>query len=201
MDGQARSSSKYLLLQVWCGLLTVAVVAMASLLATFKPRSPEAGVPTMKPDNVSPLHFHFAFFFFAGSSLSYIQLKPAYNSTTATGQKDKHTWEIFLPECDSCSLTLHNNHIYCTENSLYFLYAQVTFSKNLKTEKYSVTLIRNAAFGKIPKTLVGGIFPHTTEWSVWVAKIVSLDEGDSVTLNISGDFLTEDTFWGAYQLH
>ncbi|KAM7383042.1 hypothetical protein PAMP_002729 [Pampus punctatissimus] len=200
MDGQARSSSKYLLLQVWCGLLTVAMVAMASLLATFKLKSFEDGVSTMKPDNVSPIVPSVAPLKSIRSSLSYIQLKPEYNRTSAA--KNKHFWKVYKPECDSCSLTLHDNYIHCTENSLYFLYAQVTFSKHL-TENYSksVTLIRNATFGKRNKTLVGGTFPYTTEGSVWVAKIVSLDEGDSVSLNISGDFLTEHTFWGAYQLH
>lgn len=50
-------------------------------------------------------------------------------------------------------------------------------------------------------TFVEGTFPNTTVGSVWVAKIVSLTEGDSVRLDIIGDILTENTFWGAYQLH
>ncbi|XP_035485758.2 uncharacterized protein LOC118306925 isoform X3 [Scophthalmus maximus] len=74
MDGHSRSSHKYLLLQVWCGLLTAAVVVMAVFLASIKLKVTELdppgddahdddipasflhqdGVSTMKPDNVSP---------------------------------------------------------------------------------------------------------------------------------------------------
>lgn len=41
MEGQSRSSHKYLLLQVWCGLLTVAMVVMAAFLTSIKPKSTE----------------------------------------------------------------------------------------------------------------------------------------------------------------
>lgn len=41
MECQSRSSHKYLLLQVWCGLLTVAMVVMAALLTSIKPKSTE----------------------------------------------------------------------------------------------------------------------------------------------------------------
>lgn len=88
------------------------------------------------------------------------------------------------------------------KKSHYFIYAQVTFSKHpKKNNTKSVILIRNPTFGKSVKTLVEGTFPYTTEGSVWVAKIISLDDGDSVRLNITDDFLTEGTFWGAYQLY
>lgn len=41
MEGQSRSSHKHLLLQVWCGLLTVAMVVMAAFLTSIKPKSTE----------------------------------------------------------------------------------------------------------------------------------------------------------------
>ncbi|TKS82488.1 hypothetical protein D9C73_016597 [Collichthys lucidus] len=41
MEGQSRCSHKYLLLQVWCGLLTVAMVVMAAFLTSIKPKSPQ----------------------------------------------------------------------------------------------------------------------------------------------------------------
>lgn len=36
MEGQSRSSHKYLVLQVWCCLLTLSMVGMAAFLATGK---------------------------------------------------------------------------------------------------------------------------------------------------------------------
>ncbi|XP_039662085.1 uncharacterized protein LOC120562439 [Perca fluviatilis] len=41
MEGQSRSSNKYLLLQVWCGILTGAMVVMAALVISIKPNSTE----------------------------------------------------------------------------------------------------------------------------------------------------------------
>ncbi len=107
-----------------------------------------------------------------------------------------------MPECHSCSLLLHDNSILCKTDGLFFIYAQVTFSKHPKKNlTKSVILKRNAVLGKTVKKLVEGTFPHTTEGSVWVAKIVSLTNGDSISLDITDDFLTDSTFWGAYQLH
>lgn len=62
-------------------------------------------------------------------------------------------------------------------------------------------MIRNATHGKSVRKLVEGTFPNTTEGSVWVAKIINLSEGDSISINITGDFLADITFWGAYELH
>ncbi|CAK6958927.1 uncharacterized protein LOC121906310 [Scomber scombrus] len=195
MEGQSRSSSKNLLLQVWCGVLTVAMVAMAALLATIKLKSDEDGVPTLKPDNVSPTVSSVASqqSIRSNKDPSYIQLTTSWN---------KSSWEIDEPRCDSCSLVLLNNAIHCKKNSIYFIYAQVDFSKHSKGQNTkSVILIRNPTNGKAVKTLVVGTFPNTTEGSVWVARIVSLKKGDNVSLNITSDFLSDSTFWGAYQLH
>lgn len=41
MECQARSSNKYQVLQVWCGLLTVAMVVMAAFITSIKPKSSE----------------------------------------------------------------------------------------------------------------------------------------------------------------
>lgn len=112
------------------------------------------------------------------------------------------SWQIDEPRCESCSLVLHNNSIHCKKDSIYFIYAQVTFRKRPNGQHTkSVILIRNPTNGKRVKTLVEGTFPNTTEGSVWVARIVRLKRGDSVSLNITGDFFSENTFWGAYQLH
>nr|XP_019960512.1 PREDICTED: uncharacterized protein LOC109640775 [Paralichthys olivaceus] len=181
MESRSRSSHKYLLLQVWCGLLTVAVVVMAAFLTSIKPRSPEDGVSTMKPDNVSPTR----------SSPSFIQLIKSVTDDS---------WQE-APPCRSSSLALRNNSIHCQKNSLYFIYAQVTFTVHHNTSgAKSVILVRNPTVGRRKKKLVVGTFPGTTEGSVWVGKIVHLVEGDSVSLNITDDFLKDNTFWGAYQL-
>uniref|UniRef100_A0A8C9X8K1 THD domain-containing protein n=1 Tax=Sander lucioperca TaxID=283035 RepID=A0A8C9X8K1_SANLU len=188
MEGQSRSSTKYLLLQVWCGILTVAMVVMAALFISIKPKSTEVSTSLLNHQITSKLCC------FSGSSFSYIQLKKSF---------DRHLWEESTPKCHSCSLVLLNDSIHCNDNGLYFIYAQVTFNKPKKSQTKSVILKRNATPGKREKTLVEGTFPNTTEGTVWVAKTVRLTEGDSVSLNITDDFQADSTstFWGAYQLH
>ncbi|KAL7394148.1 hypothetical protein ABVT39_021384 [Epinephelus coioides] len=196
MEGQSRSSQKYVLLQVWCGILTVAMVVMAALVLSIKPKSTEG---TLKPVSVSPtarpVNTVPAPLTSTRPCRSYIQLvKPS----------KSQPWQDSDKRCTSCSLILHNDSIYCTESGLYFMYAQVTFSKlQKKNQTVSVILKRNASFGKSEKHLVEGTFPNTTVGPVWVAKMVSLTVGDSVSLNITDDFLTDSalTFWGAFQLH
>lgn len=48
MECQSKSAQKHLLLQVWCGLLTVAVVVMAAFLTSIKPKSTEVSAPATK---------------------------------------------------------------------------------------------------------------------------------------------------------
>ncbi|KAG7474484.1 Tumor necrosis factor beta [Solea senegalensis] len=194
MDGHSKSSQKYLLLQVWCGLLTVAMLIMAAFLTSIKPQLTEDRGSTATPENVSPtMNTLMSNFKSEGSSLSYIQLIKSL---------DGHSWEKSLA-CPSCSLSLRNDSIHCTKDSLYFLYAQVTFTNRPKNPNHtrSVILKRNPTFGRPLRKLVEGRFPATTESSVWVAKIVPLMDGDSVSLVTSDDFLKDSTFWGAYQLH
>ncbi|XP_026172938.1 lymphotoxin-alpha [Mastacembelus armatus] len=195
MKGQSKSSHKYLLLQLWCGLLTVAMVVMAALVATIKPKPTEIEVSTMKPDNVSPTDkMDIAYLKSTGSSFSYIQLSKTL---------ENNSWQA-LHSCHNCSLFLSNNSIHCTQDGLYFLYAQVTFTRHTSEHqsKY-VTLKKNPNLtkGKKLKKLAEGSFPSSTEGSVWVAKIVRLREGDSVSLDIKDEILKESTFWGAYELH
>ncbi|XP_041799183.1 uncharacterized protein LOC121610924 [Chelmon rostratus] len=207
MECQSRSSQKYLLLQVWCGILTVAMVVMAAVLTSIKPKSDEISfhklvaanqeeVTTLKPDVTSAVSTIMAplksIGTASGSTPSYIELV-----------KYMHSWQT-SHSCDLCSLVLRNDSILCTKDSVYFMYAQVTFSKNpSKNQTRRVILKRNASFGRSARILTESTFPHTTEGSVWVAKIVSLLEGDSVILNITDDFLRDSkyTFWGAYPLH
>ncbi|XP_030014476.1 lymphotoxin-alpha [Sphaeramia orbicularis] len=200
METQSRSM-KFLLLHVWCGLLTVAIVVMSAFLTSVKPKPSEADVSTVK-STVSPTaNTGVMLQNFQRSSLSYIQLELL--DTQAGG-----IWENEI-SCDSCSLVLRNNSIYCSEDGYYFIYAQVTF--NLKTPRQdsnplSVIIERQASMifkGKKSKNLVEGTFPKNMDSdraSVWVGKIVRLQKTDSVRLIFKGDPIKLNTFWGAYQL-
>ncbi|XP_077950665.1 lymphotoxin-alpha [Gasterosteus aculeatus] len=194
MEGASRSSRKYLVLEVWCGVLTVAVVVMAALLFSIKPRSTKEEVSTLKPltviptanPNVAPLQS-------TGTSPSYIRLTKTLNNPS---------WQISHPRCPSCPLVLRNNSIHFAKEGFYFIYAQVTF-KRLKSDQDVKTVIlkRNAMAGMANKVLVQGTFPAKTE-SAWVANVVFLKEENSVTLDVKGLFLNDTilTFWGAYEL-
>lgn len=119
-------------------------------------------------------------------------------SPTAT---ENDSWAETLQGCQNCSLELKNNSIYTTKESLYFVYAQVTFTKFSKTNQNKfVYLRREARFGKHVRTLVEGTLPYTTGGSLWVARIIKLQAEDSVSLMITDDYLHDKTFWGAYEL-
>uniref|UniRef100_A0A8C6P5D9 TNF family profile domain-containing protein n=1 Tax=Nothobranchius furzeri TaxID=105023 RepID=A0A8C6P5D9_NOTFU len=178
MEGPPRSSHKDLLLQVWCALLTVALVTMATVLTSIR----------LKPVEVSILAFcclPLLISVIKTCGLSRLQLN-------------------YSPQqqVSACSLTLHNNSIYSnrtsSELSLYFIYAQVSFQMQ-ESQRRSVMLIRNASPGKAEKKLVEA--PGEPGRSVWVAKMVRLKKGESVRLMISGAYNGEDTFWGAFQLY
>lgn len=115
---------------------------------------------------------------------------------------DNRSWQESTT-CESCSLVHHQGSIYCLKDSLYFLYAQVAFAmdtdKTPRSHK-SVVLIRNPAHGQSLKKLAEGTFPPTTEGSVWVANVVRLTKGAQVSINITGEFLSDITVWGAYEL-
>lgn len=194
-----KDQSKYLLLQVWCGLLTMSMVVMAVFLSSIKPKAVQDDISTPKPTPkyVSPtgaahapnVNTFLGSLKSTGTSPSYIQLIKNANDPS---------WKE-SPSCGSCSLVLSNNSIKCTKNSVYFFFAHVTF-RNTPQSK-SVVLKRNPGEGVRLKILAQGKLQKTMEGSLWVAKIVSLREGDSVSLDISGDVLNDATVWGAYELH
>ncbi len=53
MECPSRSSPKYLVLQVWCGLLTVAMVVMAALLTSIKLKSTEVSTSAAEKEDTS----------------------------------------------------------------------------------------------------------------------------------------------------
>uniref|UniRef100_A0A3B5L540 TNF family profile domain-containing protein n=1 Tax=Xiphophorus couchianus TaxID=32473 RepID=A0A3B5L540_9TELE len=191
MEGQCRSSQKYLLLHVWCGLLTMALVIMAAFIASIKPKS-ELSLVSASSHHVGS---------FLCEVASYNHNKPA---MTLGIIMSHNAWREHVA-CASCSLCLHQDAIYVNssslESSLFFFYAHVAFRKNTTHNlPSSVMLIRNAT--KYPKkderVLVA--VPAAGE-SVWLGKMVTLTGGDSVRLRITREYLKGDSFWGAFQLH
>ncbi|XP_027866188.1 lymphotoxin-alpha [Xiphophorus couchianus] len=192
MEGQCRSSQKYLLLHVWCGLLTMALVIMAAFIASIKPKSE---LPSSSQETPPAVSAHFSPEGLVGKWSSYIELETHFG---------KDAWREHVA-CASCSLCLHQDAIYVNssslESSLFFFYAHVAFRKNTTHNlPSSVMLIRNAT--KYPKkderVLVA--VPAAGE-SVWLGKMVTLTGGDSVRLRITREYLKGDSFWGAFQLH
>uniref|UniRef100_A0A3Q2GPK3 TNF family profile domain-containing protein n=1 Tax=Cyprinodon variegatus TaxID=28743 RepID=A0A3Q2GPK3_CYPVA len=181
MEAPSRSSQKYLLLQVWCGILTVSLVAMAVFVASIRSKPEEVSFPD---PNKLLLHT---------CMVTLASLNPS-------DYLDDPGWQEHVV-CASCSLSLHQNSIYISNSSArsrFFIYAQVVFRRQ-KKHGLSVKLIRNPSPGKkekteaeVPAAEAGGL--------VWMGRIVSLNGGDSVRLNITGEYERDKTFWGAFQL-
>ncbi|XP_008429261.1 lymphotoxin-alpha [Poecilia reticulata] len=190
MEGQCRSSQKYLLLHVWCGLLTMALVIMAAFIASIKPKSEQ---PSGSQENSPAASARFSPEGLVGKSSSYIELETHFR---------ENVWMKHVA-CESCSLCLHQDSIYVNssrhERALFFFYAQVVFRKNL-THNH-VMLIRNATEypKKDERVLVTG--ESMAVGSVWLGKMVTLTGGDSVRLSITGEYSRTESFWGAFQLH
>ncbi|XP_037129701.1 lymphotoxin-alpha [Syngnathus acus] len=191
-------SMKKVLLQVWLTFLTVAVLLVGALLGYFIKQVAfvelREGTTLSGGNNFNPTRASLmSVGVFPGSSHSYIQImKPS------KGQP----WESSLPTCDQCSLELRDDSIQFGRDGVYFLYAQVTFTEQSGSGEQRVIVTKNATSGKSIRKLAEGYYPAgTSHGSVWLAKMVRLREGDSVSVNISGDFLTDDTFWGAFQIH
>uniref|UniRef100_A0A3B3CJL0 TNF family profile domain-containing protein n=1 Tax=Oryzias melastigma TaxID=30732 RepID=A0A3B3CJL0_ORYME len=180
MEEQSRASHKYLLLQVWCGLLTVSMVTMGAFLTTLKPNSEETELHVL---------FIYSFIFVWFSDMNIFEhLK---------SQAVDNSWKASL-KSEPSTLYVNQDSIYSKRKSHYFVYAQVTF-KNGDSSQRSVILQRNGTAGKQLRVLAEA--RGSAGSSVWVGKIIKLAENDSISLNISGTFKKENTFWGVYQLH
>uniref|UniRef100_A0A3Q2XL75 THD domain-containing protein n=1 Tax=Hippocampus comes TaxID=109280 RepID=A0A3Q2XL75_HIPCM len=194
MDPQPCSMKK-VLLQVWLSLLTMAMLVMGAQLAFIIAKGNQAALaePRGGP-TLSSIHHY-------DPSRTSTFLYP--QGTKYRSSSNRHPWESSSPMCDRCTLALRNDSILFGQDGVYFLYAHVTFTEqSIRGGRgKSVIVTRNATSGKSVRKLAEGSFPAATHGSVWVAKMVRLQEGDSVSINISGDFLTEDTFWGAFQIH
>ncbi|KAM9309334.1 uncharacterized protein KZ484_025424 [Pholidichthys leucotaenia] len=184
MQGQSQSSFKYLFILLWCGLLTVAVVAMGVLLAV-KLKSLEGEGSAMKLQTIAPKAL--TNLQSPGCSPSFIQLI-----------KVKQSWE---EEWTSrFSPFLHQNNSITLKKSLkkssfYFIYAHVSYRKINRSK--SVLLKKNG------RRVAEGTIPSATGGSLWVAKIVELEEEDRVSIEIPEDAYEDHrrTYWGAYEIH
>lgn len=112
---------------------------------------------------------------------------------------DNLSWQD-SQSCDPCDLVHQRGSVLCLKDSLIFLYAQVAFAADRSPRHKSVVLIRNPANGTSLRILAEGTFPPATEGSVWVANVVRLRKDDRVSINITGEFLSDLTHWGAYEL-
>lgn len=115
----------------------------------------------------------------------------------------KETFSIFPTDSVSKqnrnkTLTLCGTSIIVQENGTYFFYAQVTFRED--SRERCVLVERTGFHDKKTKPLAKGIYPASSENSVWLAKIVKLRPLDSVNINITGEILNDDTYWGVIKL-
>ncbi|XP_010904003.1 uncharacterized protein LOC105031347 [Esox lucius] len=193
------NTSRHLLLHVWCGFLTIAMVIMAAVLISVKVSSSDK-VAESKEENHHPENGSYLAQKDSPkkSHLSYIQL---------TMRKDPVFWENDndVPKCGSCSLVLRNNSVFITSAGFYYIFAQVTFTKPIgKESKRTVTLIRNGT-NMQPRKLSEAVIYGDKEGTVFISKIFKLQPGNSVSLQIASKnnsfrYGGENTYWGAYQL-
>uniref|UniRef100_A0A3B3ZZX2 TNF family profile domain-containing protein n=1 Tax=Periophthalmus magnuspinnatus TaxID=409849 RepID=A0A3B3ZZX2_9GOBI len=156
---------RLIILQIWCGALSVAVIVMATILTT-KTTTTNQQKTTQVSSWFSPG------FVFAAQNWT--------RDTAISGDLS----------CNSCPLDIVNSSINCRMEGLYLVYAQVSFSE-LTSDNSHVYLTKNEVPGESRTTRI---------FSVSVMKVVILEEGDSVSLEITGDFCTKGTFWGMIQL-
>uniref|UniRef100_A0A672GL89 THD domain-containing protein n=1 Tax=Salarias fasciatus TaxID=181472 RepID=A0A672GL89_SALFA len=176
----------FLLLQVWCFLLTVSLVVMATLLASVKTKSAQVGAAPVPPPGQNSGSS-------SGSSASFIQL-------IKSESQDGLSWEE-SQACKSCCLVRDQDSVLCTEDGLYFVYAQVTFrGQPDQNRSKTAVLRRSTGTDQPPRTLAEGTFSNRTEGTVWLAKIVRLTAGDRISLRLRDEVLNDNTYWGAVRL-
>ncbi|XP_046895077.1 uncharacterized protein LOC124480053 isoform X2 [Hypomesus transpacificus] len=113
MAGQ-QSPAKYLLLQVWCGLLTVGMIVLAAIFTSMKINSTDKNnLSTPDPEKIAPNAVFAALNSSKGPQHSYIQL-------TMANRQDTWTYD-----------TYHNMPL-CNEKGTVSLYRYATSSERRK---------------------------------------------------------------------
>nr|XP_046171859.1 uncharacterized protein LOC124006116 isoform X1 [Oncorhynchus gorbuscha] len=195
-------TSRYLLLHVWCGFLTVAMGIMVAVLTTVQINSPDkSNLPESKEENQHPPN---------GSFLAQLTSskapRPSYIQLTMEGTL---SWENDhdAPVCGSCSLVLRDNSVYIRSEGFYYFYVQVTFTRHTGgEEKRKVTLFKNGIQHKTEqRRLSEAVYHGEKEGTVFMSRMVKLQQGNSLSLEITSKnnsfrYGGENTYWGAYQL-
>ncbi|XP_023836282.1 uncharacterized protein [Salvelinus sp. IW2-2015] len=194
-------TSRYLLLHVWCGFLTVALGIMVAVLTTVQINSPDkSNLPESKEENQHPANGSFLAQLHSSKApcLSYIQLTMG----TLSWEND-HS----VPVCGSCSLVLRDNSVYIRSEGFYYFYVQVTFTRHTGGEgKRKVTLFKNGIQNKTQQRRLSEVVYHGEKGgTVFMSRMVKLQHGNSLSLEITSEnnsfrYGGENTYWGAYQL-
>ncbi|XP_024268728.1 uncharacterized protein LOC112245022 [Oncorhynchus tshawytscha] len=194
-------TSRYLLLHVWCGFLTVAMGIMVAVLTTVQINSPDkSNLPESKEENQHPPN---------GSFLAQLNSSKAPSPSYIHLTMGTLSWENDhgVPVCGSCSLVLHDNSVYIRSEGFYYFYVQVTFTRHTGgEEKRKVTLFKNGILNKTQqRRLSETVYHGEKECTVFMSRMVKLQQGNSLSLEITSKnnsfrYGGENTYWGAYQL-
>ncbi|XP_064206137.1 uncharacterized protein LOC135262800 [Anguilla rostrata] len=197
MGDEKMWTQKFLLLLVWCGLLSVAVVVMSVTQLTARhntqdqveDNNPQQNEPHSQPAQSSST---------TGRPLSHIHLTIIDSNLTLN--------EDLPPRFagTSRSLDLRNNSVYVGSGGLYHFYAQVTFGKMTKLTKRKVTLIRNGIPGLEERRLSEAVNWGTEEGTVSISRTIRCQEGQSFRLEIWPRMPlrhnAQYTYWGLFLL-
>ncbi|KAM9722951.1 uncharacterized protein ACNS7B_018506 [Menidia menidia] len=184
---------RHLLLQVWCSLLTVAVVVMATLFASNRPKWTET------PENIN----------LTGAPPTALRSCEPASFIQLTSYEQQNSWENLQPDkSDRCSLCLRGNGLLSTGGGHFFVYAQVAFGgpgeavltrRPAGRRRKPVVLLQLVATAT-GAMATGAMATGGAAGPVWGAKLARLGPGDSLRLNITGDYERENTYWGAFQI-
>ncbi|KAI1886103.1 hypothetical protein AGOR_G00210570 [Albula goreensis] len=184
MGHQKMWSQQFVLLLVWCGLLSVAVVILSVTQLNERPKSQNLTKENEMPKNPQ--------FLFAPSDPR-AGRRPAFIHLTIMNSKwideEKH------------SLSLRNDSVYINSSGFYYFYAHITF---VDAGQRSVTLIRNAIPGQSSERTISETVGKDGE-SISVSRVIQCRRGQSLRLKISPNSCStrhnpKDTYWGLFLL-
>ncbi|XP_076832928.1 lymphotoxin-alpha isoform X2 [Brachyhypopomus gauderio] len=174
----------------WCGLLSVAMVIMAVVLATG---TNLRGQGANEKDSSTENH----------SSPAAVK-GPSFGQTGTTRIHLTYITDRWDSSSTKSSIILQSNGVKVTAAGLYYAYAQVTFIKKKTEGEETVTLIMNEKPGtqarKLMQAQKHGI------GTVSMSQVIELMQNDTVNLIISNSSMifsneVSKTYWGLYLLN